>query len=330
VTVNSCADCHGKLKERLDDTVLRDTPDWGHHPDFRPLVTASPGPPMPRFERISLEGRPTENNGLIFSHKVHLNPTGGVARMAQVLGPLKGYGGPLDCAACHRPDASGKGFAPIEMTRDCEACHSLAYARIGGELKMLPHGHPDQVVDALRGFYGAGGAASAAASDNTRRMPGFMEDVRASMGRFAARFTTPVSVTNGVRQVFAPGGVCAECHTVRRPNDPNSLAYGIAPVFLNDRYLPRGDFNHGIPAHNKDAQGQYTCAACHAAKTSDDSREILLPKLDSCAACHGKSPKQTTTAASADCTECHAYHAPGAATPKGADREHVAQLGAPG
>jgi len=329
ITIDRCTDCHGKLKERLDDTTLIDTPDWGHHPDFRPLVTASPGPPTPRFERIALGGRPTENNGLIFSHQLHLNPLGGVARMAQELGPLKGYGGPLDCAACHRPDATGRGFVPVEMVRDCSACHSLAYARIGGELRMLPHGHPDQVVDALRSFYGSGAAATAGTPDNTRRMPGFMESVRAAMGRFAARFTMPDAAANGVRQVFAPGGVCAECHTVRRPSDPGSLSYAIAPVYLNQRYMPRGDFNHGVPAHSKDALGRATCVNCHAARTSDDAREVLLPHLEACAACHGKTVKQSTTSASADCSECHSYHAPGLATPKGADQEHIAMISAP-
>jgi hypothetical protein len=328
MTVNRCVDCHGQLKERLTDTKLIDTPDWGHHPDFRPLVAVSAGP-TPQFERISLIGRPMEVNGLTFSHKIHLNATGGVARMAQELGPLKGYGGPLDCAGCHRPNASGKGFIPVDMVRDCSSCHSLAYARIGGELKMLPHGHPDQVVDALCDFYGAGGHAAAAQADTSRRLPGFMEDARQAMNHFVERFTTPAAVSNGVRQVFAQNGVCAECHTVIRPTDPGSLDYRIAPVYMNDHYMPRGDFNHGIPQHNKDANGRYTCTDCHAARNSDDAREVLLPGLASCANCHGKPAKETATAASADCAECHSYHAPGHASPKGADQEHIAQLGAP-
>ena len=327
MTINRCTDCHGKLKERLGDTALIDTPDWSHHPDFRPMVTASPGP-TPRFERIAFDGRPIENNGLTFSHKIHLNSTGGVARMAQELGPLKGYGGPLNCAACHRPDATGRGFVPVEMVRDCSACHSLAYAKVGGELKMLPHGHPDQVVEALRDFYGSGGGIGAGTPDASRRLPGFMEDVRSAMSRFAARFTTPAAVSDGVRKVFSPGGVCAECHTIRRPGDAGSLNYAIAPVYLNDRYLPRGDFDHGVPAHAKDAHGLPTCSNCHDARNSDDARQVLLPRLSACAECHGKSPKQSATSASADCTECHSYHAPGDASPKGADQQHIALISA--
>ena len=322
ITVNRCADCHGQLKERLGDTTLIDTPDWGHHPDFRPRIAVSAGP-TPQFERVSLVMRQMEANGLTFSHKIHLSPTGGVARMAQELGPLKGYGGPLDCAGCHRPDASGKGFTPVEMVRDCSACHSLAYARIGGELRLLPHGHPDQVVEALRSFYSSGGRGAAAQPDNSRRLPGFMEDARRAMSGFVARFTTPAEVSNGVRQVFSPGGVCAECHTVERPMD-GSLNYRIAPVFVNERYLPRGDFNHGVPQHNKDAQGRATCTDCHAARESDDAREVLMPRISSCNDCHGKSPKTSPTAAGADCAECHSYHAPGTASPKGADQEHIA------
>jgi hypothetical protein len=329
MTINKCADCHAKLKERLSDTTLVNTPDWARHPDFRPMITVSPGP-TPRFERVAMVGRVMENNGLTFSHKIHLNPTGGVARMAMVLGPLKGYGGPLDCAGCHRPDPSGRGFLPVEMVRDCSACHSLAYARIGGELRTLPHGHPDQVVEALRGFYGSGGGASAAQADTSRRLPGFMEDVRQALGRFTERFTMPTAVSNGVRQVFSKNGVCAECHTVQAPLDPGSLDYRIAPVYQNDHYLPHGDFNHGVPQHSKDALGRSTCTNCHDARNSDDSREVLLPRLSACADCHGKTPKQSANAASADCTECHSYHAPGRASPKDPEREHIASLSGPG
>jgi len=116
---------------------------------------------------------------------------------------------------------------------------------------------------------------------------------------------------------------------VLRPSDPNSLNYRVAAVYLNDRYLPHGDFNHGVPQHNKDAQGKYTCTSCHDARNSNDARDVILPRLSACADCHGKSPKQTAMAASSDCTECHSYHAPGAATPKGADQEHIALLTTP-
>ena len=73
-------------------------------------------------------------HGATFPHALHLEPLGGAARQAITLGKDAGYGAALECASCHRQDASGKGFQPIEMERDCGSCHSLAYARDGGQI----------------------------------------------------------------------------------------------------------------------------------------------------------------------------------------------------
>jgi hypothetical protein len=314
VVPHTCVDCHATLTSRLADTPLRDTPDWGRHPDFRPLVTASPGP-FPRFERIALDGRPMENDGLRFSHRIHLSPGGGVARLADELGAKAGYGAPLDCAACHRPDATGRGFKPIEMVRDCSACHSLAFARINGQLLTLPHGHPDQVVAAFQRAYGGGGGAEETGPSRPR--PGWVDELRMALDRLAGRSVLSAAAANGVRTAFSPGGACAECHTVKQP-PAGSLAYDIAPVYLNQRYMPWGAFDHALPAHRRDAKGRLTCVACHAARTSDDANQVMLPRLSQCASCHGKTPAQSSTAAGSDCAECHSYHAPGQATRKDA------------
>ncbi|MFN9925846.1 MAG: hypothetical protein ACK53I_02785, partial [Phenylobacterium sp.] len=116
VEVNDCQSCHTGLSGRLGKTDLIDTPDWGKHPAFRPLVVTAAGE-KPTLQRIPLSRVPQERNGLIFPHDVHLSATGGVARQSIVLGKAAGYGGPLDCASCHRADASGEGFKPIELAR---------------------------------------------------------------------------------------------------------------------------------------------------------------------------------------------------------------------
>ena len=275
VTVNDCADCHAGMKGRLKDTALADVPDWGRHPEFRPLVTVSPE--GPRLQRVSLSQRPREATGLIFPHRLHVSPTGGPARMAQTLGQSRGYGAPLACANCHRPGKDGRGFTPVVMERDCAACHSLAFARVGGVTKSLPHGEPAQVAAALAGARGR------------------------------------------VRAAFSAGGACFDCHKVIAPAD-GSLAYRIAPVHLTARFMPRGAFDHGVPEHRKDAKGALNCAACHATQTSDSAADLLTPTIAECVACHGKAKGQVHAPASADCAECHSYHAPGTPARKSAVR----------
>jgi hypothetical protein len=315
---NDCAGCHATLAQRLPDTKIPNVADWGHHPDFRPLITVSDTGGKPHLERLALSTSPLENSGLKFSHQDHLSAKGGVARMAVELGRPQGYGAPLACADCHRPDASAKGFLPIEMTRDCAACHTLAFARTDAGLKMLPHGHPDQVVAALRAYYGLQAGASSGVNSRFAWRPGMPipTEVRGAP-------SVEDSVAAGVRAAFAPGGTCYDCHTVIPPSDPRSLAFGIAPVHLTDRYLPDGAFDHSVPEHRQDANGAPTCDTCHKAKESVRAADVLLPRIATCDTCHGKSESQIATAAGSDCAECHGFHDTGSPMP--ARREALAQ-----
>jgi hypothetical protein len=318
--VNGCADCHDKLRERLGTTTLRDAPDWTHHPEFRPLIARSPmGGMAPTLDRISLVEKPSDYTGLIFSHQTHMSPTGGVARMAA---GLHFAGGALACADCHRPGPGGKGFLAVEMTRDCSACHSLAYAPgPGGVPRLLPHGRPAEVVATLEQYYGGGsGGGKPMAAEASM---GFFDSIGHLFG--GGRAPAPAAAAR-IRALFAPHGLCAECHTPIAPADPASLEYRIRPIHLTSRYLPWGDFDHSLPAHKQDAQGRPTCDTCHRAVDSAGSSQVMLPRIEQCAACHGKTKSQTAQAASGDCAECHSYHAPGMATPK-ADR--VTLLAAP-
>jgi hypothetical protein len=298
---NDCKDCHTGMTQRLADTKLLDAPDWGRHPDFRPVIIVGFDGDRPRLEKIALSLRPQQKTGLIFGHDVHLSATGGVARQAVGLGKARGYGEALTCANCHRAAPDG-GFVPIEMPRDCGACHSLAFARKNSTDQLLPHGHPDQVVAALRAFYAAEPQFSSG-PDTFLGRPGLRGAVRpvAAVDRVAA----------GVRAAFAPGGTCYTCHTIVKPPVPGALNYGIAPVRLTSRYLPRGGFNHNVPEHRQDANGAPSCDTCHKVKSSTLSQEVMLPGIAQCGTCHGKTKAQTTTAAGSDCAECHGFHNPG-------------------
>ncbi|ODT89519.1 cytochrome c3 family protein [Phenylobacterium sp. SCN 70-31] len=298
VVVQDCASCHSQLKMRLKTTELVDTPNWEKHATFKAMVVTSAGP-KPTFQRIALNTAPQERNGLTFPHDLHLQPLGGVARQAIVLGKNKGYGAALECASCHRPDAGGTGFQPIEMERDCGSCHSLAYARgSDGRLLELPHGELQKVVDTLAGRRLTGGAGS------NRQRPGTIRpEAFSATGASAYRAT------------FSRGGACYDCHTVAWEGDTVRMA----PVSLTQRYLPRGGFDHSVPEHGGPGQakaGGFECADCHKAQTSARSGDVLIPDLKSCATCHGQTTAQIAAADDADCTTCHSFHAPGQATPK--------------
>ncbi len=286
VVVNDCAGCHSRLKMRLSDTRLIDTPDWNRHPDFRPrVVTGFDGAGLPRLQRIALNGSPAEANGLTFSHRIHMNPMGGVARQGFELGLTKGYGAALTCDSCHRADGAG-GFKPIQMERDCGACHSLAFAQVGGQLRTLRHHDMRNIAGVLRGAQVPPGAPS----------------------------VDPAVL----RRAMQPGGLCVDCHTVRP--SPGPFGGEIQPVDVAYRLLPAGDFNHAVPAHAGQGERAAQCADCHKATTSDRASDFLLQGIDTCRACHGKTEHETPRFAGAQCTECHGYHSPGQAPRTGQDR----------
>lgn len=291
IVVNDCAACHSKLKMRLSDTTLIDTPDWNRHPDFRPLMTVGFDGAQPRLQRASLSGHPREQNGLIFSHRIHMSATGGVARQAQVLGVGRGYGAALTCQSCHRPD--GAGFKPIAQERDCGACHSLAFAGGPGNLQVLKH-------------------------HDMRNIPGVLAGAKASGG--------PAVAPGVLRSAMAPGGLCFDCHTIKPADGP--FGASIQPVHIADKILPRGDFNHSVPAHAGIGKNAAVCADCHKADASNSAQDFLIEGIATCKACHGKTEHETTAFAGAQCSECHSYHKPGQAPATGQDRLFTA-LGLP-
>lgn len=298
VVVQDCQSCHSQLKMRLKDTTLIDTPDWNKHPGFRPLVMTSAAGQTPTFQRAALSTTPQERNGLTFPHRMHLDPRGGVARQAIELGKAGGYGAPLECASCHRRDATGKDFAPIEMEKDCGTCHSLAYTREGGVLKNLPHGELQKVVDTLAGRALVGSPGS------NRQRPGTIRAAAFQAGGASA-----------YRATFSRGGACYDCHTINWAGDTVQMA----PVKLATKYLPRGGFDHSVPEHGgpgASKAGGFKCADCHKAATSDRASDVLIPDLKTCATCHGQPTTKIAAADDADCTTCHSFHKPGQSTPK--------------
>ena len=287
-----CTDCHGSLRDRLKDTKLANAADFGTaHPQFSALVQYNPGQ-HPSFTRASLDAKPMDDSGLKFPHDVHLSKTGGVARMARTLG---GYGDALACKDCHRPTADGVRFLPVDMERDCQSCHSLAFEKIGGTVRTLRHGEPEQVIADLRAYYRSTAPSQPIALGGmARRRPGEYAQGRVYHAYFGAAAARPSRAEDAIRAVFSKGGACYDCHTIT-----NNGGWQVTPVHQPMRYMMNGWFDH--KAHSTES-----CESCHAAPKSHDARQLLLPGIDSCRTCHGGEKSRADVPSG--CAMCHSYH----------------------
>lgn len=298
-----CTDCHGTLKSRLKDSKLANAADFGtSHPQFMPLVQTLPGK-HPSFVRASLDGKPMDDSGLKFPHDIHLSKTGGVARMARTMKAQMGYGDTLACKDCHRPTADGVRFQPVDMERDCQSCHSLAFETVGGTVRTLRHGQPEQVIADLRAYYRSTGPSQPPSlSGMGRRRPGDYAQGRIYHAYFGAVAARPGRADDAIRAVFSKGGACYDCHTVTAPGVDGNANWTVTPVHQPMRYMMKGWFDHAAHSTEK-------CESCHAAPKSHDARQLLLPNLASCRTCHGGEKAKADVPSG--CAMCHSYHIDG-------------------
>src|SRR3546814_18452585 len=116
------------------------------------------------------------------------------------------------------------------MEADCAMCHSLAFDRVGGTIRTLRHGEPEQVVADLRDFYRSRSPAPRAGA--TRRRPGQVGRAFGSVGAVQA-----------IRAVFSQGGACYECNQVVAP-PPGSPAFDLRPAPFPVRFHTKGWFDN--------------------------------------------------------------------------------------
>lgn len=307
-----CADCHTGMAARLAQRGFKagvaDASDFGtDHPDFRPVVRATPGAsPV----RAAAGTRVLDHDGLKFPHDLHLQTGGGVARMAASFRGQFGFGQKLECENCHRPEADGVRIAPVKMERDCAMCHSLAFETVGGVTRTLRHGEPDQVVADLYAYYRStpptrplqlGGMA--------RRRPGQYAEGQIYNIYFRETALRPSRAQDAVRAVFSKGGACYDCHTIFAPQAGNN--WRVMAVHQTPRFLEKGWFDH---AAHKETQ----CADCHTSATgSKEASDLLVPGLAQCRTCHvgGSGARlasaKVETATNSPCAMCHEYHGDG-------------------
>ncbi len=285
-----CAGCHRKLKALASRTELLDAADFGDdHPQFRPAVVVDAA--ADKRVRMTLDPTnwPVERANFKFSHKAHLKAAG--VRMPDRPG-LK----VMECGNCHRAEPGGVGMQPIDMKRDCAACHLLKFEPTAPD-RVVPHGDATAVLHSVRSFYAEtalrGAVQDPAAPAILRRRAGKELTVAE---RLEALSWAEMRAEQAGEYQFGKA-VCGVCHEVTRSGGD----WDVKPVKLADRWLSKGLFDHG--RHDTMA-----CVECHKASVSKAASDVLLPGIENCQQCHGG--EQAADRVPSTCITCHEFHQP--------------------
>ncbi|MDH3768980.1 MAG: cytochrome c3 family protein, partial [Gammaproteobacteria bacterium] len=265
------------------------------HADFHASMLV-PGPNADDWEtvRVALsDDNLKEQSGLKFPHVDHLAPEG-----------IKGGDGDevLECESCHLPQGGGAVMRAINMERDCQRCHRLDFEETDPD-RQVPHEQTDVVVRDLEEYYswrylsGMEDTALLGLDPNAFRRPGKITD-RGARERITQAATEKAMI---VGDELIQDRTCANCHEVLATEGWPGIA--IVPTRLTERWLPMGLFDHA-------PHGAFECADCHAADTSENSSDVLIPDVYTCGDCHAGS--DTTGKITSACIDCHGFHMEGA------------------
>ncbi len=316
-----CTECHARFKNTYSDHPFEIVASIATHPEFalwRAKEAVDPG-------------------NVEFNHAFHLDLREEDSRVINK--PAVRQLQQLQCAYCHQEQTSGGSrweaesgkwpagrgnyMKPIEFDRHCQQCHRLQLP-----LKLLSDDIPDVLKTPVRAFQKApvmhpakGQTASMVRAATRERYLKFAQE-NAGVLKLPSMPFEDWQVLPGLQRRGEPAtqgqmdwvndqwkqaealffdktGGCAHCHagSAKKERGADGL-----PDFGQPR-IPRRWFEHAIFDHQ--AHRLLQCTACHeGATTSENRKDVLMPKLASCQACH----QARTGFARADCLECHQFH----------------------
>jgi Cytochrome c7 and related cytochrome c len=283
-----CVNCHRDIAKKAKGTEVADASDFASdHPAFRLSI---PEGDSVRKARQGVDPV-IESSNLIFPHEIHLEPAG-------VKSPSRGRV-VLGCDACHRPDASRRGFEPISMQRHCRECHRLEFEP-AVTTREVPHGKPAEAATVISEFYAS--LALNGVKDSFEKafgVPGEgllrrVGEPTESQRRVALALAKKKS--ERVAAELFEVRVCNACHEVARED----AEWTIAPVRIPNRWMPQARFSHRSHAQSK-------CADCHDVARSVDSSDVAIPDIETCRECHAGS-KPVEKKVTSSCMLCHGFH----------------------
>lgn len=304
-----CADCHENMSS--SGAVVTDLIDVDHfgkeqignssqpHPSFKisMLVPQGTADAMTwTMRRVSLADKPKEQSNLIFPHNVHMNPDGLDAPSGTEV---------LACNDCHITDDAGKLMQPVTMENNCRSCHALVFDPSAPE-REVPHGDPDTVLLTLEEYYSrqflreslGRNPTPQEVQDFILRRPGNTVERRSEQ---ILDLASPWGKANSVAQEIFEKTSCKTCHEVSINDSDQYLSkWRVNPIRITKNWMPKSEFDH-YRHRTSD------CSLCHAASTSEQSSDVLMPDLDNCESCHTGARTHENKSPSS-CITCHKFH----------------------
>ena len=290
-----CTDCHSELEPSI--TGFGDH----RHPQFRltlfsPEVQRSVGSLTVNWQesKQALDLNPRENNHLKFSHSQHLD----IDKVRDL-----GSDQALECKACHQLSADQEHFVPISMEKHCSDCHDLTFDPKQPK-KQLPHANIDHVFALLEAhFINKAFDESDTNQRDRRRLPGRDDDEENCRGDYACARSQAIREAD--RQFSRRG--CVTCHEVEVLQGVDTQArWQVLPARIGTNWFPAADFNHQSHLTQSGEAGSALCLSCHAADTSDNSHDVLIPGINNCQECHADA--SVSNRVQVECVSCHRYH----------------------
>jgi hypothetical protein len=315
VSEPNCPSCHQEHRGRPVLAAVADSQCTVCHADLNAVRPARKGPSA-RIHSFTADhppfgasrGEVLDPGTVRFNHKVHLSLNAE---------SLRGIDKPLaalreeQCQYCHQPDPAGRYMKPIRYEQHCKPCHALSVGIAGsvseGKLRAAaerfahepaPHTDPFTVRATLRERY------TRFAQENPEALgpPEPTEPPRWIPSQPRSQTVTDKEwlwvndqLQKAEQMVFAGANGCIYCH-----KKDGSRGAGNLPQYLPSQitavWFPHSVFNHA-------RHRMLDCGECHPAESSSDTKDVLVPTIDSCKQCHN-----TQVGAHTDCAECHRYH----------------------
>jgi hypothetical protein len=323
----ACTNCHGDLK--TDDNAKRFYDRIHHFTDGHPAFGA-----WRKTAIIDPAG-----GKFFFNHERHLELANELKDIPKETRPfLIAEAERLrqqDCAYCHKSDPDMKRMLPIRYDDHCAACHPLNVQAVpaahwpndvAANFAKTPLSHPGPGessakirAEILDRYVELAGRAKPATAGTTTEPPILRTNEDAKEIQEKERIAMEHTRQTETQLFDRAGASCALCHKEKDRRDglpryefpyqqrgrwKDEIVYWPvermrAAVYADaaNRWYPLATFDHGV-------HRIYACTECHAARTSNKTEDVLIPKIDNCLVCHNRS----STSAHANCLTCHHYH----------------------